>query len=581
MYNFRRKQLAVAAVLLAIAALVALPVIAQDAPPEPGQGGIIIEGTFGSDPVPFNPLVCQEATCFQLAGFMLPGLIAVDPETATFAESGPNAMVTGWTISDDGLVYTFSLRQDKFWSDGTPVTAKDFVYSFDAIASGQLQNTLYGSILETVASMTAPDDYTLVATIKAPDCRALAQISIPPVPSHILPADFAALNDAEWNLNPTVTAGAFRFGEFRPSELVTLLADQNYKDGEFGYVAPEGYILKNVPDQTVNVEQFLAGETNFIQAPQVGRRADVRALAAEGKVQVFSYAGDFYDYFMFNLADPKNPQNGRDADGNLIPQGYHPIFSVKEVRQALAKAVDIDAIIKAAAFGEGTRMTSYLMANSWAYHQDLPPIAYDPEAAKAMLDAVGWRDEDGDGVRESHGVTLPDGTVLPDGTPMRFTMIGNEGNTRRAAEGQLIQDQLKQIGVDAIYQAVEFATWQELVNAQTFDVAMLAWQVGYPDDPDATQLFYASSDVVGSGNNAGSFYNARFEALNDQARTLPGCDPEARAAIYREMQEIMQDELPYLWMYSISGMYAASASVQNWKPYAQQPYFNIDAWYLK
>jgi peptide/nickel transport system substrate-binding protein len=570
---------------IAVTLLVALivPVVAQEGPGA-GQGGIIIEGIFGSDPVPFNPLVCSEATCIDIATFLLPGLVAVDPATGNFVEpgSGPGVIATNWTISDDGLTYTFTLRDDYKWNDGTPVTAKDFVYSFNAIASGKLQNTLYTGVLDTVESMEAPDDYTLVAKIKEPDCRALGQISVPPLPSHIMPADYEALNTLDWNLNPTVTGGVFKFGEYRPAEQVSLLADQNYPDPVLGYVAPTGYIYKTVPDQTVLVEQFLAGEINFINAPQVGRRADVRKLADEGKVQVYSYSGDFYDYFAFNLADPNNPQNGLDENGNAIPQGYHPIFGIKEVRQAIAKAIDMDALIKAAVFGEGTRMSSFLLADSWAADKNLPPVAYDPEGAAKMLDEVGWVDDDNDPStpRVAKGVTLPDGTKVADGTPMTFTMIGNEGNTRRAAEGQLIQDQLNSIGVGAQYQAIEFSLWQDKVNAQTFDVAMLAWQNGYPDDPDQTQLFTPISDVVGSGNDFTSYNNPEFTDLNRQARTLPGCDQGERAKIYAQMQAIMQDDMPYVWMYSINGMYAAAANVQNFNPYPANWKWNIDAWYI-
>jgi peptide/nickel transport system substrate-binding protein len=560
-----------------------IPVVAQDKPPGAGQGGIIIEGTYGSDPVPFNPLVCSESSCIKLAGLMLPALVYVDPTTANFGKSGPGAMATGWTVSDDGLTYTFTLRKDYKWNDGTPITSKDFLYSWNAIKSGKLENTLYSSTPDIVDSMSAPDDTTLVVKMKNAECTALGSASIPPLPSHILPADPVALNTADWNLDPTVTGGPFKFGEYRASELVSLVADQNYPDASAGFVSPAGYIMKNVPDANVLLEQFLAGETNYIEDPVVGRRADVRDAGTAGKVQVYSDAGNFWDYFAFNLADPKNPKNGTDDKGNVIPQGYHPIFGNKEVRQAIAKAIDIDAIIQKAVFGEGTRMPSYITTTSWAFNKALKPIAYDPKAAGDMLDKVGWvlPDNKPGSIRVAKGVKLPDGTSVPDGTPMSFTMIGNQGNTRRAAEGELIQDQLHQIGIDGKYQAIDFGTWQDQVNAQTFDVAMLAWQEGYPADPDGTQLWTPAGDVIGSGNNSTSFYNKEFVDLNTKARTLPGCDQTERAKIYAHMQEIMQDEMPYVWMYSINGMRAAAANVHGFHPYPGNSLWNLDSWYVQ
>jgi peptide/nickel transport system substrate-binding protein len=140
---------------------------------------------------------------------------------------------------------------------------------------------------------------------------------------------------------------------------------------------------------------------------------------------------------------------------------------------------------------------------------------------------------------------------------------------------------LKAVGFDAVYQAVDFATWQDIVNAQTFDAVMLAWSDGYPSDPDATQLFTPISDVVGSGNNFTSFNNEEFTTLNEQARTLPGCDQGERKELYDRMQEIMQDELPYLWMYSINGMYVADDSLHNFDPRASNKFWNVDAWFVQ
>jgi len=581
MRNLGRLLMAGTAALLTLSLVI--PAVAQDTPPGPGQGGIIIEGTYGSDPVPFNPLVCSESSCIKLAGLMLPALVAVDPKTANYAKSGPGAMATDWTISADGLTYTFTLRKDYKWNDGTPVTSKDFLYSWNAIKSGKLENTLYSSTPTLVKDMTAPDDYTLVVTMQNADCTALGSASIPAVPSHILPADPVALNTADWNLDPTVTGGPFKFSKYTASELVSLVADQNYPDASAGFVSPEGYIYKTVPDSNVLVEQFIAGETNYIDNPVVGRRADIRDLGKQGKIQVYSDAGNFWDYFAFNLADPKNPKNGTDDKGNIIPQGYHPIFGNKEVRQAIAKAIDVDAIIQKAVFGEGTRMPSYITPTSWAFNKNLKPTVYDPKGAGEMLDKVGWVDDDNnpDTPRVAKGVKLPDGTSVPDGTPMSFTMIGNEGNSRRAAEGQLIQDQLKQIGVDGKYQAIDFGTWQDQVNAQTFDVAMLAWQEGYPSDPDGTQLWTPTGDVIGSGNNSTSFYNKEFVDLNAKARALPGCDQTERAKIYARTQEIMQDEMPYVWLYTINGMQAAAANVHGFSPYAGNPLWNMDSWFVK
>ncbi len=114
--------------------------------------------------------------------------------------------------------------------------------------------------------------------------------------------------DSPYNLDPTVTSGPFMFSELRPGEQTSLVGSPSYTDAIDGMVKPAGYIYKNVPDQTVIIEQFLAGELNLIDNPAVARREDIRNSDA----QVYSYPGNSWDYMAFNLADPNNPQNAFD-----------------------------------------------------------------------------------------------------------------------------------------------------------------------------------------------------------------------------------------------------------------------------
>jgi peptide/nickel transport system substrate-binding protein len=217
--------------------------------------------------------------------------------------------------------------------------------------------------------------------------------------------------------------------------------------------------------------------------------------------------------------------------------------------------------------GEGSRMTSFVIPASWAYANDLPAIAYDPEAAAAILDEAGWTDADGNGVREN-----------ADGTPLQFTLYTNEGNGRREAVGTLIQDQLSQIGIQVDFQTIDFNTLLDIMDSQTFDAIILGWRNGWPDDPDATQLFTVGADVVGSGSNFTSWNNPEFADLNLQAKTLPGCDPAERAALYGQMQEIFQNDLPYVPLFTVDGMYAASADVAGFGPYPSNLFWNVDSW---
>jgi peptide/nickel transport system substrate-binding protein len=577
------KFLLLGAILVLVGALAIMPLSAQE---ECCQGGIIIEGNLGGDPATFNPIIASDTASRRITAFLYPAFVAVDPSQAVIVPSNPplagGAIVQDWEVSEDGTVYTFNLRSDMTWSDGTPITSADIIYTWEAIqlgAEGVVDTPLAFVIDPTgetgILSVEAPDENTVVVTFASAECTALNNAGVLyPAPAHALPEDVATLNDAEFNLAPSVAGGPFLFGEFRPGEQVSLVGNPTYVDAGTGFVNPSGYIYRNVPDATVLVEQFLAGETNVIDGPAVQSRAEVRET--EG-VQPFDYPGNAWDYFAMNLADPTNPQNGLDEEGNVIDQGSHPIFGNVEVRQALALGIDVESIIDAAVFGEGERMTSFIIPASWAYANDLPAIAYDPDAAAALLEEAGWVDADGDGVREA----TADNEFAEEGTPLSFTLYTNEGNTRREAIGTLIQDQLAQVGVQVDFQTIDFNTLLDIMDAQTFDTIILGWRNGYPDDPDVTQLFTPASDVVGAGSNFTSYNNPAFSDLNTQAKTLAGCDPAERAALYAEMQEIFQQDLPYVPLFAINGMYAAQGTVEGFDPYPSQLYWNADTWAVR
>jgi peptide/nickel transport system substrate-binding protein len=562
--------------LLAVTALVAFPLAAQDAD-ESGDNDIAITGNFGEGPDTFNPVYCTGTDCADIVGFLYLNLVNVDVETGTIEPNQDSALAESWEVSDDNLVYTFTLRDRYTWSDGTPVTANDVIANWEII-NNEAYESPFGFVLETIGSMEAPDDYTLVVTMQNPACSALNNIaSVSPIPAHIFneiaPEDLAS---ADLSLNPQVVNGPFTFGEYRPGELTTIIANKDYVDGaDGGPVLLEGYIQQVFADQNVMLDAMLQGDINFLEGISPTRQDDFRD--AEG-LQVAEFPGTTWDYMAFNMADPTNPQPALDEDGNRIEQGLHPFFSDKLVRQAIGHAVDMDSIIEGAVFGNGSRMAAQLVPASWAYNNDLEPRSFDPDMAVELLAEAGW-------VANEDGRLVCDGCLYAtevdesfNGTEFTFNLITNAGNTRREAIGTVIQDQLDQIGITVDFQTIEFNTLLERMDAQDYDALILGWRAGYPDDPNTIQLFGAGADVPGSGFNFTSFYNERYFELEEQANAVPGCDTTERAEIYYEMQEIMYDEMPYLWMFSHNQMYVASDNVGNFAPFNQAMDWNILSW---
>lgn len=559
--------------------MLAVPLYAQDGP----EGGIIIKGNSGGDPTALDPLLSNDTVSSEIQEFLFPDFVGVDPATAQFTENRPGAIVTTWEVSEDGRSYTFHLREDMFWTDGEQINADDVMFVWDAITSGDIDSPL-SFYLDQVDNVEKVDDFTVRVTFAEADCDALNNSSfLEPYPSHIAPEDLSTLPDQPFNQHPAPSAGVYTFGELRPADAITLIADPTYVDAELGYVNNDGYVALNVPDLTAEVERFLAGELLVIESPQEGRRADIYAAEEAGDVTVYSYPGDSWDYLAFNLADPTNPQDARDADGNPIDQGMHPIFGNtevgKEVRQALNLALNVQDIIERATFGEGTQMASYLVPSSWAFDPTLEPRPFDPEAAAQMLDEAGWPNSDPNdptSVRVCQGC----GTTS-DGTEFRFQLITNEENARRTAIITIAQENWAQIGVMAEIQTMEFFSMLDVMDAQTFDAYVLGWQSGYPDRPDMTQILTPAGDVVGGCSNCGSYNNPEFNALNEQARLLPGCDVEARKELYNQGQRMVQEDTPYIFLFVRNGLYAVRNNVQGFDPFPAQLWWNVDTWSVR
>lgn len=542
---------------------------------EPGEGGAVIEGN-PSGSINFsslNPLRCWGTDCSVLTNMMFPTLIGVDPPNAVLAPGAPGGLAIDWEASEDGLTYTFTLRDDLAWTDGEMISAEDVAFTFNAILSEEIEAASYGSVVDTVDSVELIDDSTIAITLTTPACTALTDIAIRIIPEHVF-VDFADMVGHDFDFNPSVSYGVFGFHELMAGDRVTLIGNQDWAWAAEG-VMPEGYLYVDVPDSTVEVERFLAGEFNFTSGVATEHRNRVREDAG---AQIYEYPANSWGYIGLNLGDPANPQNGLDDDGNLIPQDPHPIFGDVRVRRALQQALDVEGIIDAALFGEGSVMPSFDVPSSWAFNEDLKdnyPYPYDTEAATALLDEAGWVDDDGDPEtpRVCQGCMYAE-----EGTPFTFELLTNEGNDARYRMGVMVQDQLRAMGIEMTFTPMDFNTMIENTASQAYDAYLLGWSPGFPYDPDTSWFLSPEQDIIEWGFNDVSYYNEEFVALQEEAKNLPGCDFAARAEIYAEMQEIFMHDMPYIMIHNTQGMYAAAADMEGWAPFPLQSRWNIHQW---
>ena len=338
------------------------------------------------------------------------------------------------------------------------------------------------------------------------------------------------------------------------------------------------------------VERLLAGQdgdVNFIFEPSTSIFPTLQEADASGEVDFFDAPGTVWHYVSLNTADPANPQPGFDEEGNPIDQGLHPIFGDVRVRQALQSAVDINQIVEVAQNNNATPMVSSTIPNAFTISPTLERRPFDLEAAAALLDEAGWTDEDGNGIRECNGclyATEVDESY--EGTEMYFEIMAPD--QPRTDVATILQDTFGQIGVDVeVLGNMDFNTMYDgNLGTQTFDAAVAGWRGGIPFNADQRSFFGAQEDIPGDGGeqygfNFGSFYDAEFEELSQYifaGAAADDCDEEAIKDAAYQVQDILWEQQPYLWLYAQNVGYAVRAGTENFDPFPAAGTWNINTW---
>jgi peptide/nickel transport system substrate-binding protein len=538
--------------------------------PEPiPQGGFMVEASFADADV-LNPLFYRDSASADVLGKIFLGLLRTDE----FSGETIGELAESWTVSEDGLTFTFKMREDVFWTDGTPVTAHDYKFSYDAIAS-ELVETPRKPLVEYIESINVVDDYTVEVVHNALDCTAILNLGLWILPSHMYAEDFSDVMDNPLNEAPTVTNGPFKFQEWVKDDHHTLVRNDDYYLG-----APnmDGWIFRIVADQSAELAAFLAGEVDLF-SPGNPYLSIIEGGIAKGEPwDIKKFFDDGYTYVGFNMGNPENPELGwvDENENELFDEGEppnleqepHPILGDKLVRQAIAYTLDYTNIINKVAFGQGApQVANVLPAVEWAYNTELEPYALDVEKAAALLDEAGWMRADEESVR------------MKDGKPLELRILTNAGNETRESIAAIMKDNLDTLGFDITLDILEWGTVLGQLLGQQFDMVIIGWtnMGSYPED---SSFFSYRYDEPEGGFNFVSYYNEEMEKLLWDSRGLVGCDAGEVGAMYGEIQEIFSEDVPYAILYNPLSRVVWNTRLQEVNPGPWATYYNVENWYI-
>ncbi len=525
------KALKLLVVLLLIVSATAI--FAQD------EETIVVRG-FGNIST-FNPILPSDGASFQAYSVLFPSPYEIDKFTGE-----PVPGLTSWEISDDSLTYTFTILADANWSDGTPITSADMKFVIEAAQSEEIAAGIEPQVAN-IAAVNIIDDKTYEIVLSEPTCTALSDFgAIRFLPAHKFADDFSDFETSDFNMNPDVSGGPYILEAWEPDAFQSYVANPDFWGGEVG--APF-LINRVIGEQAVALQSIQAGDIDYtyFQGDLFAQIPDTSNLQWE----IFPQMS--VNFLSLNWADPNSPA---DADGN-VP---HPIFSDVEVRKAVAMGYNKNDILATLGGDQGgTPLVGAVNpAVGWAYNNDIAPYSYDPEAAMQILEDAGWVDEDGDGIREKDGVSLS------------FTITYSDILLFFETTALVAQDQLGDIGFDVELNKVEWANYlTDVYFGQTYDATPMSnsgGTGGAPDPNDFMSLLRSDEDVVGSGNNLASYVNPEIDALIQEARTVEGCDFEARAEIYKEIQRIAAEDVAYDWTFVPNIWQTANTRIEGFEP---------------
>ncbi len=512
-------------------------------------GGRFVIGQT-NPPKTFNAIMANETSSSDVTQQLFTVLADYDNGSQTTYP----ALAKSWDVSDDGLTYTWHLRHGARFSDGVPITSADVLFSFEVA----YDETLHPSIQDLLLAggrkfeVTAPDSFTVVMKIATPYALLVPAVgSLRIMPKHVLEStyrsgDFAAAYSVSIDPDSLVTSGPWRLEEYVPNEKTVLTRNPYW----FG-VDPEGHRLPYldelvfliVPDQNTAALKFQAGDLDGLD----NVKAEDYQTFEEGQKK-----GDYtlYDlgpalntnFFWFNLNRVREAGNGRHVGDPQVGAVKYAWFSKPEFRQAVSMAIDRQAMINGPFYGEAVPNWSQMTPGNkvWGNNPDLKPWNYDPEAAKAKLDALGYVDRDGDGIRED-----------PAGHEIEFSLKTNSDNLVRIALCNLIADDLRKVGIKTTLTPVDFNTLiSNLRQDFQYDAILLGLQAGVPPDPAMGQNVWRSSGLTHFWDIKQPHPETAAEAQIDHLLdiNIGTADMKVRLAAWRQIEALLTKECFVVWL---------------------------------
>ena len=491
----------------------------------PSAGGAFVEGIVGA-PQSLNPLLSDPYPVDrELTSLIFDGLTRYDASGVLVP-----ALAESWTVSEDGLSVQFTLRDDAFWQDGEPVTAVDVLYTFGLLQDEAFPGPPALSQFWHTITINQIDERTVQFVLPEPYSPFLDATTRGLLPAHLLDGVTAAeLPDAAFNLAPMGT-GPFMVDpslNWQANGRLRLLPNPaDWREG----VQLSALEFQFFPDEATLLDAFQNGDIHAINRVSA---AVLPQIAALPEARLFTAPEPTYSALWFNMRSP--------AD-----ETFNELGRTLSGRQALAAALNREALVDTALNGQGLVFNGPYLPSSWAYNPAISTNkAYDPATAASLLDTAGW-------------VFGPEQTVRQkDGRPLTLTLI-TLNEPQPTAVANAIQAQWAAVGIDTqIRLAQDTTELRQWLADGLFDVALLKFTPN--GDPDLYDFW--SQEAIIRGQNYTGWNNRRASEALEQGRQVWGM--EERRPSYDTFLRNFDQDMPALTLFQDTYTYALNTAVNN------------------
>ena len=503
-------------------------------PPEekpPAYGDILVRGDIG-DASNLIPILASDSASHNIAGMIYNGLVKYDKNMNIVGD-----LAESWEISSNGLVITFHLRKGVQWHDGKPFTSADVLYTYQATIDPKTPTAYAGDFLK-VKKVEAPDDYTFRATYDKPFAPALISWSSAILPRHLLAGK--DITQSSLSRHPIGT-GPYKFKEWVAGQKIVLVSNPDYFEGQ-PYI--DGRITRIIPDTATMFLELRAQNIGMMGLTPLQYTRQTENNLFQDNFNKYRYLSFAYTYMGYNL---KNP-----------------LFADKRVRQAISYAINKDEIISGVLLNLGKPANGPYKPGTWAYNDQVKIYNYNPQKARELLSAAGWTTMNQDGILEKNG------------KPFTFEIVVNQGNETRQKCAEIIQRQLKEVGISVKIRVLEWSAFvTDFINKRRFDAVILGWTI--PLDPDAYDVWH-SSKTKPEELNFISYKNPEVDEMLEKGRST--FDQKERKKYYDRFQEILAEDQPYTFLYVPEALVIINKRFRGIEPAPIGLEHNFIQWYV-